>query len=245
MQEVSPEPRSRSRTPVRDAYRLWRPTPLYRARRAGGRRSARPRRSSTSTRASRPPARTSPTRAVPQAYENAQAGHHEARRPRPAPASGARRWRSRARCSGSSARSTWSAPRYDQKPYRRSMMQTWGATVHRSPSDLTESGRGAGVASDRLAGDRDLRGGRGRGAGRGHQLRARLRAQPRAAAPDRDRPGGDRAARARGRVPGRDRRLRRRRLELRRAHVPVHPRDAARREHRSATSPPSPPRARR
>jgi tryptophan synthase beta chain len=30
---------------------------------------------------------------------------------------------------------------YDQKPYRRSMMQTWGATVHRSPSDLTQSGK--------------------------------------------------------------------------------------------------------
>src|SRR6201999_1334762 len=30
---------------------------------------------------------------------------------------------------------------YDQKPYRRSMMRTWGATVHRSPSDRTESGR--------------------------------------------------------------------------------------------------------
>jgi len=30
---------------------------------------------------------------------------------------------------------------YDQKPYRRSMMQTWGATVHRSPSTLTDSGR--------------------------------------------------------------------------------------------------------
>jgi tryptophan synthase beta chain len=30
---------------------------------------------------------------------------------------------------------------YDQKPYRRSMMQTWGATVHRSPSSLTQSGR--------------------------------------------------------------------------------------------------------
>jgi tryptophan synthase beta chain len=30
---------------------------------------------------------------------------------------------------------------YDQKPYRRSMMETWGATVHRSPSDLTEAGR--------------------------------------------------------------------------------------------------------
>ena len=30
---------------------------------------------------------------------------------------------------------------YDQKPYRRSMMETWGATVHRSPSDVTEAGR--------------------------------------------------------------------------------------------------------
>jgi tryptophan synthase beta chain len=30
---------------------------------------------------------------------------------------------------------------YDQKPYRRSMMETWGATVHRSPSDVTQSGR--------------------------------------------------------------------------------------------------------
>jgi tryptophan synthase beta chain len=30
---------------------------------------------------------------------------------------------------------------YDQKPYRRSMMQTWGATVHRSPSAITEAGR--------------------------------------------------------------------------------------------------------
>jgi len=30
---------------------------------------------------------------------------------------------------------------YDQKPYRRSMMQIWGATVHRSPSEQTQSGR--------------------------------------------------------------------------------------------------------
>jgi tryptophan synthase beta chain len=30
---------------------------------------------------------------------------------------------------------------YDQKPYRRSMMETWGATVHRSPSTRTEAGR--------------------------------------------------------------------------------------------------------
>ena len=30
---------------------------------------------------------------------------------------------------------------YDQKPYRRAMIETWGATVHRSPSDLTDAGR--------------------------------------------------------------------------------------------------------
>jgi tryptophan synthase beta chain len=30
---------------------------------------------------------------------------------------------------------------YDQKPYRRSMMESWGATVHRSPSDTTDAGR--------------------------------------------------------------------------------------------------------
>jgi tryptophan synthase beta chain len=30
---------------------------------------------------------------------------------------------------------------YDQKPYRRSMMEAWGATVHRSPSELTAAGR--------------------------------------------------------------------------------------------------------
>jgi tryptophan synthase beta chain len=30
---------------------------------------------------------------------------------------------------------------YDQKPYRRAMIETWGGAVHRSPSELTEAGR--------------------------------------------------------------------------------------------------------
>jgi tryptophan synthase beta chain len=30
---------------------------------------------------------------------------------------------------------------YDQKPYRRTMMETYGATVHRSPSDATQAGK--------------------------------------------------------------------------------------------------------
>ena len=53
---------------------------------------------------------------------------------------------------------------------------------------------------DRQPRHRDLGGGRGRRRARGHGLLARQRAQPRAAAPDRDRPGGDRADGARGRV---------------------------------------------
>src|SRR5258708_13235003 len=31
---------------------------------------------------------------------------------------------------------------YEQKPYRRAMMETWGATVHASPTKLTNAGRG-------------------------------------------------------------------------------------------------------
>src|SRR6202048_705937 len=31
---------------------------------------------------------------------------------------------------------------YEQKPYRRAMMETWGATVHASPTSLTNAGRG-------------------------------------------------------------------------------------------------------
>ena len=46
-------------------------------------------------------------------------GHRRGSRPRPAPASGGPRCRSRARSSTSSARSTWCASSYEQKPYRR------------------------------------------------------------------------------------------------------------------------------
>ena len=113
---------------------------------------------------------------------------------------------------------------YDQKPYRRIMIETFGGTVHPSPSDLTEAGRGdPGRAPrlDRVAGHRDQRGGRGRGAGPDHQLRAGQRAQPRADAPDDHRRGGAAAA-GEGRGDARPAgRLHRRRLELRRADVPV------------------------
>ena len=33
------------------------------------------------------------------------------------------------------------AASYEQKPYRRTMMEVWGATVHPSPSEVTDFGR--------------------------------------------------------------------------------------------------------
>ena len=74
---------------------------------------------------------------------------------------------------------------YDQKPYRRSMMETWGAECVASPSTETNAGRDDARASDpdshRQPRHRHQRGRRGRGHARGHQVLARQRAQPRAA----------------------------------------------------------------
>src|SRR5215210_53331 len=98
-QEVATEPEVAIPDPVREAYKLWRPTPLHRAR-VPSARSARARASSTSTRASPPPARTSPTPPSRRPTRTRRPARRSLRRRR-APASGARRWRSRARCSGS------------------------------------------------------------------------------------------------------------------------------------------------
>ena len=190
LQEVSAEPEVEIPEEVREAYGLWRPTPLFRARRLE-------KALGTSTRiyykyeGVSPAGSHKPNTAVPQAYENAKAGIKKL-----ATETGAGQWGSSLAfaCSlfGLECEVFMVGSSYDQKPYRRSMMQAWGATVHRSPSDLTQSGKRARRAPDRLARHRDLRGRRGRGAGPRLQLLARLGAQPRAAAPDRDRAGGDR-----------------------------------------------------
>src|SRR3954468_8968421 len=160
-QEMSPEPQVAIPDAVRDAYRLWRPTPLYRARRleqalgtpakifykdegvspAGCHKPNTPAKNFYKYEGVSPAGSHKPSTAVPQAYENAQAGVKKL-----ATETGAGQW-------GSSLAFACSlfdlecevfmvGSSYDQKPYRRSMMQTWGATVHRSPSDLTNSGRG-------------------------------------------------------------------------------------------------------
>src|SRR4029077_1589344 len=81
-----------------------------------------------------------PNTAVVQAYENTQAGIRAL-----ATETGAGQWGSALAfaCSlfGLECEVFMVGSSYDQKPYRRSMMQTWGATVHRSPSDLTQAGQ--------------------------------------------------------------------------------------------------------
>jgi tryptophan synthase beta chain len=139
MQEVSPEPEVQIPDAVRDAYRLWRPTPLYRARRLEAALGT-PARIYYKWEGVSPAGSHKPNTAVPQAYENAQAGIR-----RLATETGAGQWGSALAfaCTlfGLECEVFMVGSSYDQKPYRRSMMQTWGATVRRSPSTVTEAGR--------------------------------------------------------------------------------------------------------
>ncbi len=138
-QEVSTEPEIAIPDAVRDAYRLWRPTPLYRARRLEQALDT-PARIFYKYEGVSPAGSHKPNTAVPQAYENAQAGIKKL-----STETGAGQWGSALAfaCTlfGLECEVFMVGASYDQKPYRRSMMQTWGATVHRSPSDRTEAGR--------------------------------------------------------------------------------------------------------
>src|SRR4051812_36129926 len=138
-QEVSAEPEIAIPDPVRDAYKLWRPTPLYRAHRLEQALGTRARIFYKYEGVS-PAGSHKPNTAVPQAYENAQAGIRKL-----ATETGAGQWGSSLAfaCSlfGLECEVFMVGSSYDQKPYRRSMMETWGASVHRSPSELTDAGR--------------------------------------------------------------------------------------------------------
>ncbi len=139
LQEVSGEPQIAIPDAVRDAYALWRPTPLYRARRLEQELGT-PAKIFYKYEGVSPAGSHKPNTAVPQAYENAQAGVKKL-----STETGAGQWGSSLAfaCAlfGLECEVFMVGSSYDQKPYRRSMMQTWGATVHRSPSDLTQSGK--------------------------------------------------------------------------------------------------------
>jgi tryptophan synthase beta chain len=139
LQEVSPEPLVEIPEPVREAYKLWRPTPLHRARRLE-RLLDTPARIYFKYEGVSPAGSHKPNSAIPQAYANAEAGIRKL-----VTETGAGQWGSSLAfaCSlfGLECEVFMVGSSYDQKPYRRSMMETWGATVHRSPSELTEAGR--------------------------------------------------------------------------------------------------------
>ncbi len=138
-QEVSAEPEIEIPDRVRDVYKLWRPTPLYRARRLEQALDT-PAHIYYKYEGGSPAGSHKPNTAVAQAYENAEAGIRKL-----TTETGAGQWGSSLAfaCSlfGLECEVWMVGSSYDQKPYRRSMMETWGASVHRSPSDVTAAGR--------------------------------------------------------------------------------------------------------
>ncbi|MDQ4115926.1 MAG: TrpB-like pyridoxal phosphate-dependent enzyme [Actinomycetota bacterium] len=124
---------------VQDAYRLWRPSPLYRAHRLE-RALGTPARIYYKYEGVSPAGSHKPNTAVPQAFYNARAGVT-----RLTTETGAGQWGTALAfaCAlfGLGCEVWQVGASYDQKPYRRMMIETFGATVHRSPSALTASGR--------------------------------------------------------------------------------------------------------
>jgi tryptophan synthase beta chain len=137
-QEVSTDSYIDIPQPVLDVYRLWRPTPLYRAHRLE-RALGTPARIYYKYEGLSPAGSHKPNTAVPQAYYNAEEGVRKL-----TTETGAGQWGSALAfaCSqyGLECEVWMVAASYQQKPFRRSMMEAWGAKVHSSPSDLTQAG---------------------------------------------------------------------------------------------------------
>ncbi len=125
--------------PVREVLRMWRPSPLYRAHRLE-RALGTPAKIYYKWEGVSPPGSHKPNTSVAQAYYNKQAGIK-----RLTTETGAGQWGSAlafaGRQFGLEVKVYMVKVSYQQKPYRRSMMQAWGATVIPSPSNQTEAGR--------------------------------------------------------------------------------------------------------
>ncbi|MEI6074923.1 MAG: TrpB-like pyridoxal phosphate-dependent enzyme [Verrucomicrobiota bacterium] len=138
-QEISAAPWIEIPEPVREIYALWRPTPLLRAVRLEKALNT-PAHIYYKYEGVSPAGSHKVNTSVPQAYYNKIAGTK-----RLATETGAGQWGSSLAfaCSlfGLECNVYMVKVSYEQKPYRRMLMHTWGATVHASPSNLTEYGR--------------------------------------------------------------------------------------------------------
>ncbi len=124
---------------IQDIYRLWRPTPLYRAHRLE-KALGTPARIFYKYEGVSPAGSHKPNTAVAQAYYIKQEGHK-----RVATETGAGQWGSALAMAcnffGLECKVYMVKASYHQKPYRRLMMEAWGATVVPSPSEDTQTGR--------------------------------------------------------------------------------------------------------
>jgi tryptophan synthase beta chain len=124
---------------VREVYRIWRPTPLYRA--VGLEKMLKtPAKIYYKYEGTSPAGSHKPNTAVPQAYYNMKEGTK-----RLATETGAGQWGSALAFAtmmfGLKATVYMVRASYDQKPYRKMMMNAFGADVYASPSEQTASGR--------------------------------------------------------------------------------------------------------
>jgi len=139
MQEVSAERQIDIPEPVRDIYRQWRPSPLYRAYRLEAALDT-PARIYYKYEGVSPAGSHKPNTAVAQAFYCREEGVK-----RISTETGAGQWGSSLALAGSffglEIEVFMVRVSFDQKPYRRAFMETFGATCHPSPSNLTEVGK--------------------------------------------------------------------------------------------------------
>ncbi|RMF99998.1 MAG: TrpB-like pyridoxal phosphate-dependent enzyme [Nitrospirae bacterium] len=138
-QEVSQERWIDIPEEVLDIYSLWRPSPMYRAHRLEAALGT-PAKIYYKYEGVSPAGSHKPNTSVPQVYYNKIAGIK-----RIATETGAGQWGSAMALAGSlfgvDVTVYMVKVSYNQKPYRRVAMETWGAEVHASPTNLTQAGQ--------------------------------------------------------------------------------------------------------
>jgi len=138
-QEVSQERYITIPEEIRDIYRIWRPTPLYRAERLEKALKT-PAKIYFKWEGVSPPGSHKPNSAIAQVYYNMKEGLE-----RIVTETGAGQWGSALAFSTQifdiKCRVYMVKCSYDQKPYRRILMENWGAEVYPSPTKLTNVGR--------------------------------------------------------------------------------------------------------
>jgi len=139
LQEVSQDRWIEIPEEIQDIYRIWRPTPMHRAVRLEKALDT-PAKIYFKNESVSPPGSHKPNTAVAQAYYNKKEGVK-----RLATETGAGQWGSAlafaCKLIGLECSVYMVKVSYEQKPYRRIMMETWGADVTPSPSNKTESGK--------------------------------------------------------------------------------------------------------